>query len=54
MEFAELKKELSDLEVEGLMRSRRERFVEKEEGMVREWREKQQQGQGDTQAKLKL
>lgn len=49
VEFGELKKELSDQEVERLLKGKRDRYVEKEERMVREWKEKQGQGQGQGQ-----
>ncbi len=40
VEWNELKKELSDGEVERLLRTKRERYVKKEMEMVKEWREK--------------
>jgi acetyl esterase/lipase len=42
VEWGELKKELSDQEVERLLRGKKDRYMEKEERMVREWRKKQQ------------
>lgn len=50
VEFEELKKELSDEEVARLMGGKRDRCVQKEEGMVREWRERG--GQDPPKSKL--
>ena len=43
--FEELKKELDDEEVERSLKIKRDRYVEKEMRMVREWRDKQRQEQ---------
>lgn len=47
VEWRELKKELSDEKVESLLKEKNKRSVEKEEAMVREWREKQKPSDQD-------
>lgn len=52
--FGELKAELGDVEVESLLREKRDRYVEKEERLMREWRETQgiEQEQGQVKSRL--
>jgi hypothetical protein len=53
--FEMLKKELSDDELERLLKAKRDRYLEKEERMVKEWRQKtQQRSGGEDPAKAKL
>ncbi len=42
IEWSELKKELTDGEVESLLKAKRERYMKREEEMVKEWREKEE------------
>jgi acetyl esterase/lipase len=45
VDFGELKRELGDEAVEGLLRDKRERYGKEEERLVRVWREQQQQAE---------